>query len=1120
MPPPESRAGELLSVNKRKIQANAQKYLQKGQLDKALKEYATLVELDPRDANSRLKLGDLYLRQGQKAEAVEAYLRVAQQFMKDGFDAKAVAIYKQVGKIDEERLDIHEPLAELYQRLGLTSEALGALQTAADAYHRDGRKRDALELLRKMATLDPTNTTSRLKIADLLRQADMQNDALAEYEAVAEEFERQGAREQLLSVYERILEIEPQRPSALGALARQLVDAEQFERAEPFARRLAEADPDLPDGHELLARVQTALRREDAATQTYRVLAEVYRKRGDEDRAREIAQRLIPPQGLSVPLGKLGGNLRAGAGGNLGGLAAQDATPAGRDAAAETLDLGSSSEDMGFTADAEQLMAEASVYIRYGKVDRAIATLETLLATDPDHREALEALGEAHVGRGDHGKAVEIWTRALQVAQAEEDARAFETLRQRIAALDPAVAEALLGGAPAAGRDGATAAAASRPAVEVDLEIELGDERLEDESLLGDDTTASDDGALDLDVEIADLDGQTPSAGAADATVFQPDPTPPLTEPSLGGAPDETVFQVDGDLPGDAGFEVDVDFEVDADEGLAEPPGAAAETAFQLDGDATAGASAASEAAPLLEEEDEDTASEAPASADSVSSSAPLQIADDLEEADFYLEKGLHDDAEALYRRILEVAPHHPQALLRLGEIAELRGEDPGSSAGSRTPAELPSAAAADGLGDDLADWEDPEAGPEAEAGGAPLPELDAGLADELDVDIGLELDEAAGEARPFREEDRTSPSLAPNLTPPGADAAATAAEAAAEPEPEAESEPEAEPEPVLAPEAERTAPQEAAAHAELPEIEEPQELAAHEEQPAEPREQEEPADQQEQAEQEAPEEQERAVAETPAEAEATFDLAAELSDVFESEEKPDGAVTDDSFAAIFREFKKGVKEQLSESDYEAHYDLGIAYREMGLLDDAVGEFQIGLGSPERRFSCLHMLGLCALDLQRPADAVAHFEQALALPAVPLAQQAALRFDLGRACEAAGDRARARVAFQAVASVDPGYQDVAERLAALDEGPGEGEAGPVESFESFDDLIAEAEAALGGGAEEEAAASAPDEAETPLEAEVLVEVEPEPEKRVEPVRAPEEEPPPAPRRRRKKISFF
>jgi tetratricopeptide (TPR) repeat protein len=138
----------------------------------------------------------------------------------------------------------------------------------------------------------------------------------------------------------------------------------------------------------------------------------------------------------------------------------------------------------------------------------------------------------------------------------------------------------------------------------------------------------------------------------------------------------------------------------------------------------------------------------------------------------------------------------------------------------------------------------------------------------------------------------------------------------------------------------------------------------------------------------------------------------------------------EEGFRQVFAAFKAGVEKQLGAQDYEARYDLGIAYREMGLFDDAIGEFRTALEGPKHKLQCLHMLGLCALDLGRPADAVGHLEQALAWPELPPEQQTALRFDLGRAYEAQGDLARARAAWEAVAASDPGFADVRDRLAA------------------------------------------------------------------------------------------
>jgi tetratricopeptide (TPR) repeat protein len=204
-PYPQLQAEGPLAINKRKILQSAQKHMQKGALDKALKDYASLLKADPNDINIRLKVGDICLKQGKTDDAVSSYLKVAQQFMKDGFDSKAIALYKQVTKIDPKRHDVYLPLSELYQRLGLNSDALKALQTAADAFYREGDKDRALDLLRKMANFDPSNTTNRLRVAELLRQEGREAEALAEYDEVAGELERQGDPEGRVKVFYKII---------------------------------------------------------------------------------------------------------------------------------------------------------------------------------------------------------------------------------------------------------------------------------------------------------------------------------------------------------------------------------------------------------------------------------------------------------------------------------------------------------------------------------------------------------------------------------------------------------------------------------------------------------------------------------------------------------------------------------------------------------------------------------------------------------------------------------------------------------------------------------------------------------------------------------------------------
>ncbi len=187
------------------------------------------------------------------------------------------------------------------------------------------------------------------------------------------------------------------------------------------------------------------------------------------------------------------------------------------------------------------------------------------------------------------------------------------------------------------------------------------------------------------------------------------------------------------------------------------------------------------------------------------------------------------------------------------------------------------------------------------------------------------------------------------------------------------------------------------------------------------------------------------------------FDLAAELSGAMgDAEASHAGRGTEsEAFEEVFSAFKAGVRREVDAGDHEAHYDLGIAYKEMGLLDDAIGEFRSAMASPERSISCLHLMALCALELGRASDAIAHLEQALAGATLPPDQEMALRLDLGRAYAAAGDAARARAAYEAVRAHDPSFGDVERLLADLDQSPEREPAGEAAQggLESFDDLI-------------------------------------------------------------------
>jgi tetratricopeptide (TPR) repeat protein len=201
-----------------------------------------------------------------------------------------------------------------------------------------------------------------------------------------------------------------------------------------------------------------------------------------------------------------------------------------------------------------------------------------------------------------------------------------------------------------------------------------------------------------------------------------------------------------------------------------------------------------------------------------------------------------------------------------------------------------------------------------------------------------------------------------------------------------------------------------------------------------------------------------------------SFDLAAELAGAFEDANAPDAPAAeaadetdevlskvDDGFESIFSDFKKGVSAALEEGDYETRYDLGIAYREMGLYEDAIAEFRVCLDSANRRLESLHMMGLSAYDLGRYADAVHNLEQALSTPELAENRKVGIYFDLGRAHEASGDLGRAEGVYCEVEALDSSFPGLQARLESVRSG-GQGEPLQLSSegeFESFRDLFSD-----------------------------------------------------------------
>jgi tetratricopeptide (TPR) repeat protein len=136
-------------------------------------------------------------------------------------------------------------------------------------------------------------------------------------------------------------------------------------------------------------------------------------------------------------------------------------------------------------------------------------------------------------------------------------------------------------------------------------------------------------------------------------------------------------------------------------------------------------------------------------------------------------------------------------------------------------------------------------------------------------------------------------------------------------------------------------------------------------------------------------------------------------------------------FHEILEQFKRGIDENLDSEDYEAHYDLGVAFKEMGLLDEAIAEFQKALRSPEGRLRTSEALGICFYDkgqfgisetvLRRAVETVDGGDEA----------KIGLLYWLGRAAEAQGKEMEAITSYERALAVDIRFMDLSDRMHRL-----------------------------------------------------------------------------------------
>ncbi len=995
-------------VREQVVQA-AERYVSRGKIEAAIREYKKVLAENPNDASTLNRVGDLYARIQRIDEAVDFFSKIAEQYSAEGFFVKAIAIYKKIIKLNPTHLEVYEQLAELYHKQGLVNEARTQYLVLADYYQKHENPTSAIAIYNKMAELEPENPTYHVKLADLYQQQKLFEKAMTEHRIIAELMLAAGHAPEAAQVYERALDI----------------DAGNIAFVTDAVLKLREAGSNAAAARFLAAAI-------DRNPQAERV-------------ARLLGEDLTPDEPLAVPpqarRATPSGTFRA------------PVSPSGRFQAPvpepepepEPEIQPQPEPEADFAADFasgfQPDFGEIELDLDMGFGDGGLVQ-PTEPAPPPPPRPAPSRPPAAQESAAVDDE-IELDLDEVFVLDIEDDEEPASLVKPPpdLAGSDtwrPAWAQPQ---APSAAP--AAPAGAETPAVEQRAEqrAESRDEDLDDPALrpfaldLDDDSSAEDaDSSYTLDLD------------------EEPEPEAPSAAAPLADFDFESFADVASELPPDltadpspAGLDFDL-LVMDLPE-LGAPPAAEPPpplpAGVEIDGDLLE--RTAAELQPQVQHREEDL----------------------VTEAEVLAKYGLEDKALERLREALRMNPRHldAHALLiqihldkkrheRVVELANQMGRV-AAAAGNREPwVKMRKRLAAAGY---RLDGDQVVAAPQrAEVADDGVNEMLRGL-----LGKGSPSRKAparpqppppppppAIEARAVEAPPPVAPPPAPVAAPPEiapAAAAPPAAPLAAAPAP-ASPRPASGPFPPPAPSGEiRFNPLEIGELVEREDLGDydagepadfrpaiPPELTPVPRPPA-------PASLDDTGmswldEVDAGRRKQAGGGASLSDADF-FDLAGELEQELSAEESLHGEEllqpVEQSLEQIVEGFKKGVAENLSPTDYETHFNLGIAYREMGLLDEAIGEFQLAAKATSLLVSCCSMLGLCFLDKQLPELAVKWYQRGLDSGQGSEEDRLGLLYDMGNVFDSMGQTETAYRAFVEIYGINTNYRDVVARIEEL-----------------------------------------------------------------------------------------
>lgn len=432
---------------------SAQQFAARGQVDRAIETWQSLLAEAPNDGNIFNTVGDLYLRKNDPAKAIDAYIQAGNIFEAGGFELKAIAVYKKIIKLDPRRFDIIEQVGDLHAKRGFQGNAVEDYLRVAQNHAAAGDARSAFLIYQKILRLDRENVKLRRKIAEELVKAGLRTEGAAELVSVGELLAEQQHPSEAAEFFSRALEVNPQETRALSHLSRMglatLDPQQRFAQAEEDFRegRIDEAERTLktlvekePENSLYRARLAALLvfrgdlsaafshyreaaktaaaagdiRQAESLLRDYlavdphllsarQMLAEIYESAGRTDdavsqygaMAEELLSQRLGEEAKTV-LSKM---QRLSSDHPAVGALSQKINSMSGSVSVPPPGIPSNAPQQDQEA-AEGLLTEAEVYLKYGLFDRALKLYREVLEVNPNHRLAHEKLKELYEAEG------------------------------------------------------------------------------------------------------------------------------------------------------------------------------------------------------------------------------------------------------------------------------------------------------------------------------------------------------------------------------------------------------------------------------------------------------------------------------------------------------------------------------------------------------------------------------------------------------------------------------------------------------------------------------------------------------------------------------------------------